>query len=188
MAIPDQPYLHECFDYCSESGALTWKRRPRSHFDKERSWKAWNARFPDRRADQPDGRGYFQVKINGKKHLSHRVIFVMIYGVVPQFIDHVNGDKSNNSISNLRPATKQQNSWNARRKSNGSTEFKGVSPIGSRWRATICIGGKLEEIGRFDSPIEAANAYDARAVELFGEFARTNLLAGEAASRDRETP
>lgn len=182
MSLPDKSYLYECFSYCETSGALTWKRRPRSHFSSERSCNAWNARFPGQRADQSDGRGYFQVKVSGVKHLSHRVVFAMAHGWAPDFIDHIDGERQNNTLENLRPATKQQNARNANKKSTNTSGYKGVSKKGGKWRASICIAGKMHEIGQFDDEIEAANAYDNRAAELFGGFAKTNSAAGKVAA------
>jgi hypothetical protein len=94
------------------------------------------------------------------------------------FVDHVNGDGLDNQRSNLRPATHAQNSANARLQARSTSGFKGVhrGPIrGKAWRAQIHAAGKKHHLGTFDDPEEAARAYDAAAVELFGEFARTNF-------------
>ena len=91
-------------------------------------------------------------------------------------IDHRNGNGLDNQRSNLRPATQSQNNWNARGRS-GTSEFKGVSLYRrtSRWRAQIRHSGHSRHLGLFDTPEDAARAYDAAARQLFGEFARPNF-------------
>lgn len=95
--------------------------------------------------------------------------------------DHKDGDTRNNRKTNLRPATHKQNAHN-RRKANGCTSrFKGVSFRRDRgtWLATIRTDGRLLKIGTFHREEDAARAYDAKARELFGEFARLNFNAPE---------
>jgi hypothetical protein len=95
-----------------------------------------------------------------------------------QLVDHINRNGLDNRRSNLRPATHSQNSANAGRQTRSTSGFKGVhrGPVrGKAWRAQIHTAGKKRHLGTFDDPEEAARAYDAAAVELFGEFARTNF-------------
>lgn len=94
-------------------------------------------------------------------------------------VDHRNGNGLDNRKENLRYATSQQSAWNrSKYKSGTKSKFKGVSkPPGCvRWRARISKGGKMEDIGFFDSELEAAKAFDAAARALHGDFARLNLL------------
>lgn len=93
-------------------------------------------------------------------------------------VDHKNHDTLDNRKSNLRICTNQNNVINARkRKKNVTSIYKGVSWANDRhkWRANICFNGKISRLGSFDNEIEAAKAYDAKAKELFGEFAKTNF-------------
>jgi AP2 domain. len=92
-------------------------------------------------------------------------------------VDHVNGDGLDNRRTNLRVTTQAQNCANTRRRSNNKSGFKGVSwKANSRaWVAQIKRGDKSHHLGLFSDPEEAARAYDAAAVELFGEYARTNF-------------
>jgi hypothetical protein len=93
-------------------------------------------------------------------------------------VDHKDGNGLNNRGSNLRDATHQQNCRNRR----SAGLYKGVSRDGKLWRARICDGtmkNACTYLGAFETAVEAAKAYDEKAKELFGEFARLNFPEGE---------
>lgn len=96
-------------------------------------------------------------------------------------VDHINHDGLDNRKANLRLCTSSQNSANQRPRKGGTSQYKGVSiaradMARSRpWRATLGFQGKRIIIGQFATEHEAALAYDAKAREVFGEFARLNL-------------
>lgn len=91
-------------------------------------------------------------------------------------IDHKNGDGLDNTRGNLREATRGQNQFNTRIRSDNVSGYKGVDWYNQRgkWRAQIRIGGKTTYLGLFVDIRDAVAAYDNAARELFGEFARTN--------------
>lgn len=93
-------------------------------------------------------------------------------------IDHIDHDGLNCQRNNLRPCTKQQNCMNTRPNTNTSSIYKGVHYLKSRknWQASIGFNLKKIWLGRFKTEIEAALAYNQRAVELFGEFACLNTI------------
>ena len=112
---------------------------------------------------------------------SHQIAWYLTYGYWPidKFIDHIDGDPSNNRISNLRLATRNQNARNQKKNinSDNTSKYKGVSLLrGNRWVAKIAFDGKNRGIGTYDTEREAALAYNVRAFELFGEFARLNII------------
>jgi hypothetical protein len=90
-------------------------------------------------------------------------------------IDHKNGNSLDNRKSNLRICTHAQNMANRTMHINNSTGFKGVEKLRKFWRARITANYKQYRLGCFNSPVEAAFAYDRAAVEKFGEFARLNF-------------
>lgn len=92
-------------------------------------------------------------------------------------VDHINGDKLDNRKSNLRQCNRQQNQFNTRSRLNYSSKYKGIGWNKGRkkWRARIGLDGELIDLGLFSSEIEAAKAYDKKAIELFGEFAYLNF-------------
>jgi hypothetical protein len=99
-------------------------------------------------------------------------------------VDHRDLNPLNNVRTNLRIATPSRNAANKRKqRGNYGSAFKGVYPVGRRYRAQITFEGRCRSIGYYPTAEDAARAYDAKAVELFGEFARLNFDSGIAATR-----
>lgn len=102
----------------------------------------------------------------------------LIMGVTDeQHVDHINGDGLDNRRENLRIATPQQNQGNSQKRAAAQSRYKGVSwsVQARKWRAYITLNRKQTHLGLFADEIDAARAYDAKAIELFGGFARTNI-------------
>tara|TARA_R110002012_G_scaffold306538_2_gene511321 strand:+ start:590 stop:1120 length:531 start_codon:yes stop_codon:yes gene_type:complete len=112
------------------------------------------------------------------KIYSHRMVYYLQYGELPEFIDHIDGDSSNNSISNLRAATRSQNMRNRKSDKNSSSMYLGVGWVkaGAKWVARIKIEGKVKHLGYFTDEQEAARVYNKEASEYFGEFANLNEI------------
>jgi len=90
--------LESLFTYCD--GCLYWKGKP-------------NKKLPaGTRAGSPDKDGYILIAIDGKKHKAHRLIYIMHHGVEPDTIDHIDRDRANNRIENLRSVSLQENAQN----------------------------------------------------------------------------
>lgn len=124
--------------------------------------------------------GYIRIRIDGEPYRAHRLAFVFMTGECPEFIDHINGDTSDNRIGNLRECTVAQNQHNQKPQKGRSSKFKGVSwaKRDRRWTSAIKAYGIRKHLGSFTSEIDAAMAYDKAASELFGDFAKTNRSMG----------
>ena len=120
--------------------------------------------------------GYFRVGVKGKSYLVHRVIFAMHHGYLPKLVDHIDGDKLNNKIENLREATRGQNVVNSGVRCDNSFGLKGVTfhKASGKFAAQSFKDGKRVHIGLFSTPEEAGQAYNTKIKELFGDFARLN--------------
>ena len=106
----------------------------------------------------------------------HREIMHPSVGVI---IDHIDGNGLNNQKSNLRLCNKAQNKMNSIAHRGSSSKYKGVAlRENGKWRSIIRINKKLLHLGTFVSEVEAAEAYNRMATELFGDFARLNQLTG----------
>lgn len=134
-------------------------------FDYLNQWKwHFDGRYPARTAWDS------MIKAERKVYM-HRVI------MEAQFVDHINGDKLDNRRENLRAVTKSQNNMNqSQQKKQKHSKYKGVSWDKSRnkWMAYCKKDGKMNYLGRFTDENEAALAYNNKASELFGEFAKLN--------------
>lgn len=118
--------------------------------------------------------GYNYIWIEGRHYLAHRLAWLYVYGEWPsEHVDHKDGDKLNNRISNLRLASNSQNKSNGKLYKHSTSGFKGVSKVGKRWKAQIVHGYKLIYLGCHDTKEQAHNAYINKAKELQGEFARS---------------
>lgn len=116
---------------------------------------------------------------NGKE--KGRAMHVFILGRKNgMVIDHQNRNRFDNQKLNLRFATGSQNGSNSKFRKNNTSGFKGVSfdKDANRFKASIAIKRKKISLGRFSDALDAALAYDAAAIRLFGEFACTNAMLG----------
>lgn len=155
--------------YDPETGELFWRERPRNLFKTNRSFSAWNARYAGRKALTADnGLGYKIGSIFNQHFLAHRVAWVLVYGEWPDIIDHINGNPSDNRISNLRSVTASQNSCNARLHSKNTSGHVGVtwSAAAKKWAAQISINGQPKYLGVFTEKSDAIAARKAAEAEL----------------------
>jgi hypothetical protein len=117
--------------------------------------------------------GYIDIRVNHYKHLAHRLAWLYVYGEWPkEWLDHINGNRALNAMSNLREVTHAQNTQNARVKKNSGTGVKGVHQRKDRYHAHIHVEGKRRHLGSFATIQEAAEAYAVCAKKYRGEFAR----------------
>lgn len=169
-------YLVKRIEYFPDTGVFKYRKRSPEEFSSERACNAWNARFSGKKTGCVDGRGYIQIKIDGVKHLAHRLAFIYMTGSSPELIDHIDRNKQNNSFSNLREADRSQNAANSKR-----YDCKGVFLRKSgRYSAQICVDYKIKHLGTFESKEEAVRAYAEAAQIAFGDFFHHQSISTES--------
>ena len=159
-ALPEYRRLRALLDYDDTTGIFSW-RKPTSN--RVKSGDVANCQ---------DKAGYVVIRIDGALHKAHRLAWLYYYGSAPcAYIDHIDMDKSNNRISNLRLATKAQNQANVIVRNDSRLGVKGVYFDAKRNKYQVKI--RRQHIGRFNTLPEAIDAYKTAACIEFGEFART---------------
>lgn len=120
-----------------------------------------------------DVRGYIYIRLNRKKYSAHRLAWLYVYGYMPkELIDHINGIKSDNRISNLREATSQQNNLNTKLSTRNKYGAKGVhfNKLTNKWMAQSKLNGTYFYLGSHNLKEEAILAYENFAKEKHGQF------------------
>lgn len=177
----DLDYIKSRLNYNPSTGELTWKR-----VDYYPEW--WNSRYAGTQPKAKDKLGYIRAKItrvvDGVRHSSyiscHRIAFYIYHGWLPDVVDHIDGDISNNKISNLRAANEKTNTWNRAPNKGTLTGYKGVSAVKQRdgigicgYKASIGHNGGREYLGFFSTAEQARDAVLKRERELRAEWQRT---------------
>jgi hypothetical protein len=104
-----------------------------------------------------NGHGYRCIGINNKLYKRSRLAWLYVYGYFPEnLIDHIDRDKSNDRITNLREASPSCNVHNRSAPSTNTSGIKGVRWSGNRWKASICVNGKIKELGGYLDKLTAA--------------------------------
>ncbi len=157
-------WLRENMVYVPETGTFMWK-----------------VRGPGKTVGKVLGKvnslGYSQIKVQGVIYYAHRLAWFYTNGEWPKHqVDHIDGDKMNNAIVNLRDCTAAQNS--ARRKVSAKiAPARGVFPHGAGFVARIHHGGVRHYLGYFSTLEAAKAAYAAKATEIHGEFAHVERMS-----------
>jgi len=154
--------LRELLYYDPSTGLFSWKE---SRGSKSRGQEA--GVFNDN--------GYVVIRVDKRLYAGHRLAWFYEFGEWPEEqIDHIDGNRGNNKIHNLRKASNKENSRNTALKSSNSSGYKGVSRCNRSglWYASIKINGKTKSLGRHLTPEAAHTAYIKEAKLVFGEFAR----------------
>ena len=122
-----------------------------------------------------EGTGYAMSRTFGRAVKMHRLVVNAGKG---DYVDHIDGNRLNNTLSNLRICSKKQNEYNSKIRADNSSGFKGVSfdKRKDKYRAYINKDGHQYHLGYFWSAEDAAQAYNLMAQEFFGEYARLNPI------------
>ena len=121
-----------------------------------------------------DKAGYLKIWVHGKTYPCHRMAWLYMYGKLPKdMIDHIDGDKTNNSLSNLREATNSQNQMNRRLGKNNKSGHKGVVRLRcGKWKAQLAIDKTYLYLGTFSTMEAALAARTIAEIKHFKEFRR----------------
>lgn len=166
----DPALLRQLLRYEPDTGRLFWHRRPVDMFPDARAWKIWNTRYAGKEAFTAHSSGYRNGRIFDKGHRAHRVIWAIVHGESPAMeIDHIDGDRTNNRIDNLRHINGAENQRNKGINKNNTSGVLGVCRDTSRnkWLARIWANGREVTLGRFDELEEAVSARKV-AIEKYG--------------------
>lgn len=159
--------LRQLLDYDPKTGIFTWRMSTGSR-----------AVAGSKAGSRNGGRdGYIRIMVSKRVYLAHRLAWLHTHGEWPEDqIDHRNGARDDNRLSNLRLATNSQNGANKRRYANNRSGAKGVYWRGQRgkWTADIQVNGNRKNLGLFTTKEAAAEAYRQAAEAVFGEFACAN--------------
>lgn len=119
-----------------------------------------------------DSNGYPMTYTGRSKTLHKNLLGKQQKGYV---IDHINRNKLDNRLENLRVITAKENSYNRTKNKNSNNLYKGVTKRGNKYVASITKDGIKKEISDIETEEDAAKIYDMMAEELFGEFAGLNF-------------
>jgi hypothetical protein len=120
--------------------------------------------------------GYSKFTYKNKNYYVHRIIFLINYGYLPKYIDHIDGNNKNNFINNLRECTQQQNTYNSKVRKNNKLGIKGISlhKWSGLYRATARINNKCITIGYYKELDKAISEYKNFIINNHKEFAKLN--------------
>lgn len=152
-----QKELKELLYYNTDTGIFIWNHRDAGFFSSERDCASWNNKNSGMIAGAMSSKGYLVIKIFGKSYLAHRLAWIYVTGETPMQIDHVNRNKEDNRIANLRNVTNSINHKNMPKQENNKSGVTGVSFCSSRgiWMAYIHRDKKRAYLGRFAHKFEA---------------------------------
>jgi len=143
--MTDYEYFSEYFYY--KDGFIYWKKTTGARSKQ-------NTRAGKLRKD-----GYYDVGLNKKLYLIHRIVYCLHYKHLPKIVDHINRVRSDNRVENLREADYNENTWNSGISVNNNTGVKGVrKTYNGKYEARVAKGGVTFQVGTFSSLEEAKNA------------------------------
>lgn len=152
-----QERLRELLHYDPLTGIFVWRQTYHSKAKEGDVAGSWSGT-------------YFRINIGGISYYLHVLAWFYVYGVW-RLVDHKDRDTSNNTLDNLREATKQQNLWNQGVRCTNLLGVKGVQKRGRRFRAYITVDYQTLHIGTYDTLEEAIYARTSAAKRHLGEFA-----------------
>jgi hypothetical protein len=167
--LPTPEELRALLRYEPETGRLFWRERPPEMFATPRAFSTWTARFAGKEAMTAiNNYGYRFGTISGRPHLAHRVAWTITSGAWPDAeIDHINGVRTDNRITNLREADRRANARNVGRRLDNSSGCTGVQwhAHSKKWLARIKVNYRQFYLGTFERREDAIAARKAAEVK-----------------------
>jgi len=153
MAELDHSDLLRVISYDQNTGIFVWSERPGN--------RSYNARLSGKNAGQVESNGYIRIRIFGTRYLAHRLAWFYLYKIWPVWIDHINGDRADNRIDNLRECLPVESAQNRKVLCTNKSGFTGVhwAKRQNKWRAVIYTRNYFKSLGYFESKDEADAAY-----------------------------
>ena len=140
-----------------------WKKRDVKSFSDARTCKVWNSRIAGKKAGRVNSQGYVDIQIQGLRYKAHRLAWCLVHGCIPATmqVDHINHDRSDNRICNLRLVNNEGNQKNSSRRKDNVGGRTGVTwhSTNQRWVAYVRENGRHKHLGSF---IEFSDAVRAR--------------------------
>lgn len=183
-ALPSPEVLRQLLRYDPETGKLFWRERPVTFFNLPRDCSAWNARYAGREALTTTVKGYRSGTLFDRAVYAHRVALAIHAGEWPEVVDHINGDKQDNRISNLRAVRFVENMRNLPTPITNTSGDMGVhfSVARQKWVASIGADGRSIFLGHYDSQRDATIARRAaeKALQFHANHGRALKAKGGA--------
>ena len=159
--LPSQEILASLLIYDAKTGLLFWRERPRSMFKRDKDWTRWNGQYAGLEALSADtGTWHKKGTIFSIRYKAHRIVWKLIKGTDPLFIDHINGDPADNRIENLRSVSHRENHLNQKLHNTNTSGTSGVywfKPQ-QKWMAKINTGVGTDFLGYFAKKEDAIAA------------------------------
>ena len=164
LCHPTQAQIKDMLRY--ENGKLYWRKKV------SRKINVGDEAGTRRKTD-----GYSQIMINRQVYRTHRLVYLYHFGYTPETLDHINQNPSDNRIENLRPATRAENAYNSKLRSDNISGVKGVTwdKAKKKWVARLFANKTCVNLGRFVELTDAITAVKAARRQHHGMFASEGM-------------